>query len=131
MRNENALATVSQQHLDGVLDVAAERLQPLGAHSTVYNAMVTAEREVHEVACKKQVSFPVFARGHIPVVSGSGLLASGLTDSFTVTFCSMLPTARMQACGGRMTAANCLTPNMPRFEIVKVPTWSNTALDYS
>src|SRR5579862_5115671 len=34
---------------------------------------------------------------------------------------TVAPTARIAACGGLRTAMNCSTPNMPRFEIVKVP----------
>jgi hypothetical protein len=37
------------------------------------------------------------------------------------TRASVVPTARMQACGGLMIAAKFFTPNMPRLEMVKVP----------
>jgi hypothetical protein len=36
----------------------------------------------------------------------------------------MLPTARMAAWGGLMTAVKWLIPNMPRFEIEKVPIYA-------
>jgi hypothetical protein len=38
------------------------------------------------------------------------------------TRCSVVPTARMAACGGLMIAQKFLIPNMPRFEMVKLPT---------
>src|SRR4051794_8141292 len=34
---------------------------------------------------------------------------------------TVAPTARIAACGGLITATNCSMPNMPRFEIVNVP----------
>ena len=34
---------------------------------------------------------------------------------------TVAPTARIAACGGLSTATNCSMPNMPRFEIVNVP----------
>src|SRR3546814_9429694 len=43
--------------------------------------------------------------------------------SFTTGRCSPAPTARMQPCGGLMTAAKSLMPNMPRLETEKVPPW--------
>ena len=42
--------------------------------------------------------------------------------------CSPAPTARIQACGGLMTAANSLMPNMPRLEMVKPPPWYSSGL---
>lgn len=43
-----------------------------------------------------------------------------LASSGTTLF-SEPPTAKMQACGGLITALKLLTPNIPRFETVKVP----------
>ena len=37
------------------------------------------------------------------------------------SFLSVPPTARIQDWGGLMTAVNCLIPNIPRLEMVKVP----------
>eukprot|EP00982_Pelagococcus_subviridis_P013714 31272-Pelagococcus_subviridis.AAC.9 len=44
-----------------------------------------------------------------------------LPSAFFTTSFLAAPTARIAACGGFTIAANCLIPNIPRFEIVKVP----------
>ena len=41
---------------------------------------------------------------------------------------SVAPTARIAACGGLSTATNCSIPNMPRFEIVNVPSSRSCAV---
>ena len=41
---------------------------------------------------------------------------------------SPAPTARMVACGGLMTAAKSLMPNMPRLETAAVPPWYSSGL---
>src|SRR5690348_18456523 len=46
----------------------------------------------------------------------------------TTGCCTPAATARMQDCGGLITAVNSLTPNMPRFEIEKVPPWNSSSL---
>ena len=49
------------------------------------------------------------------------MLRATISPSRTTARGSILPTARIAACGGLMTALNSVTPNMPRFETVKVP----------
>ena len=41
---------------------------------------------------------------------------------------TVAPTARIAACGGLRTATNCSIPNMPRFEIVNVPSSRSCAV---
>jgi len=41
--------------------------------------------------------------------------------SSTISCFCVAPTARIQACGGLMIAVKFFTPNIPRFEMVKVP----------
>jgi len=41
------------------------------------------------------------------------------------TLFSEPPTAKMQDCGGLMTALKLLMPNMPKLETVKVPPWNS------
>lgn len=45
--------------------------------------------------------------------------------SSTTSRFSVPPTARMHDCGGLMIAQNCVTLNMPKFEMVKVPPWNS------
>lgn len=45
--------------------------------------------------------------------------------SSTTSRFSVPPTARMHDCGGLMIAQNCVTLNMPKLEMVKVPPWNS------
>mmetsp|Transcript_1425 Transcript_1425/g.3501 ORF Transcript_1425/g.3501 Transcript_1425/m.3501 type:complete len:239 (+) Transcript_1425:132-848(+) len=56
-----------------------------------------------------------------------GLVAAS-GPSLATTFFSVPPTARMHACGALMMAVNCLMPNMPRLETVKVPPMNSSGL---
>src|SRR5205085_1412125 len=53
----------------------------------------------------------------VTVISGRGTICPATTAGFS----SIAPTARIAPWGGFSTAMNCVTPNGPRFEIVKVP----------
>lgn len=40
------------------------------------------------------------------------------------------PTARIHDCGGLMMAQNCVTSNIPRLEMVKVPPWNSCGCNF-
>ena len=44
-----------------------------------------------------------------------------LVSSSGIKVCSAPPTAKIQACGGLMTAENDFTPNIPKLDIVNEP----------
>lgn len=49
------------------------------------------------------------------------LMLSGSSTSFLL----VVPTAKMHDCGGLITAQNCFTPNIPKFETLTVPPWNS------
>src|SRR5579884_1075954 len=55
----------------------------------------------------------------VSVIARSGLISTAPSRATGVS--TAAPTARIAACGGLSTATNCSIPNMPRFEIVNVP----------
>lgn len=56
--------------------------------------------------------------------------AFGLPSGPGTSLLSVFPTARMQACGGLITAEKLLIPNMPKLEIVKVPPWNSCGCSF-
>src|SRR6185437_8349969 len=54
-------------------------------------------------------------------------VATASWPSLTTGRGSPAPTARMQPCGGLMTAENSRTPNIPRLEIENVPPWNSSS----
>lgn len=45
--------------------------------------------------------------------------------SSKTSFFSVVPTAKMQDCGGFITAVKALMPNMPKLDILMVPPWNS------